>query len=187
MSRIVMSLALVTGLASVAEAQSSDSDALLLARVCVHEAGFDSTEDCSAIAVVLRRLAERQNAPFARAAFAYSGRALRGLTRRSYVAQLDATGARPRGWSRGLDWEGDYRARWLELLAYCERVLRGEERSDCAEPPDDWGGRMDRERAQRLGLVEVDCGETRNDFYRRPSSIRAEREAQRQPEEDGEE
>jgi hypothetical protein len=30
---------------------------------------------------------------------------------------------------------------------------------------------MDRARATRLGLLDVDCGETSNDFYARPSQL----------------
>lgn len=167
----LLALFLLLGTASSARAQESSrpSDALILARVCVHEAGFDSTEDCSAIADVLRRLADRLDTTFWRAALAYSGRVLRGDTRRAWASVLDETGTRPRGWG-ALDWDGDYRGRWLELLAYCERVMRGEEASDCDEPPDDWGGSVDRARAERLGLIEIHCGETRNDFYRRPGA-----------------
>lgn len=43
----------------------------------------------------------------------------------------------------------------------------------CTQPVHDWGGWMDRDRAARNGLVEVDCGRTddgtHNDFYCRPS------------------
>lgn len=41
--------------------------------------------------------------------------------------------------------------------------------SICMRPVHDWGGWMDRARAERIGLVAVDCGDTANDFYCRPS------------------
>lgn len=45
----------------------------------------------------------------------------------------------------------------------------------CQAPVDDWGSpRLDHERAERLGLVHVDCGpNTANWGYARPSQIRA--------------
>jgi len=46
--------------------------------------------------------------------------------------------------------------------------------SPCEEPVDDWGSPvLDHDRAQRLGLVHVDCGDSVNWGYARPSQIRA--------------
>jgi hypothetical protein len=72
-----------------------------------------------------------------------------------------------------------YRQRCLEVFAEAARVIEEmtlddiDEWSICERPVHDWGGWMDRQRAQRIGLVPVVCGpadETpRNDFYCRPS------------------
>ena len=62
------------------------SDALVLARVCAHEAGWDALADCSAIYDVLRGGAERHGMTLRAFAHAYSGRALRGQTSRPWMA-----------------------------------------------------------------------------------------------------
>lgn len=184
MRTVILAAALVLFVTS-AHAQH-ESDALVLARICAHEAGWSAHEsgDCAAIATVLLRLAEDRGWTFRAAAYAYSGRALRGETSRRYYAELDEHGTQPASWP-GHRWvtRGDivvaepgpswsrFRPRWLALLDHARAVLAGEVVDACADPPDDWGGRVDRRRAARLGLVEVDCGETHNDFYRRPSRM----------------
>lgn len=161
-------------------------EGLLLARICAHEAGWDAHEtgDCAAIHEVLWRGAMRHNLSYRAYAYAYSGRALRGETSRAYFAELDADGSEPPSWPRyvtrrredgavsvlpGPSWSS-YRYRWLDLLAYAEAIVHDgpDASSPCAEPVHDWGGVVDMERAERIGLVVVDCGETRNLFYRRP-------------------
>jgi hypothetical protein len=49
-----------------------------------------------------------------------------------------------------------------------------DEWSPCDSEVHDWGGAMDRLRAERIGLIPIDCGETRNDFYARPSLVQDE-------------
>lgn len=170
--------ALVTALALVLCAPVSanqEADALVLARVCVHEAGWTSIADCAAIHEVLRNGAERTHMSFASYAHAYSGRALAGRTTRPWVIELHASGAAPHGITSG-QWHAR-RADWLALLEHARSIVAGDEASGCAEPVHDWGSPThDRERARRLGLVPVDCGDTRNDFYARPSQRGAQRE-----------
>lgn len=157
-------------------------DYLMLARICVHEAGWEAEADCAAIHEVLMAGAEREDLSYRTYAYNYAGRALRGETSRAWVANLRADGREPEGWPETtIVREGDlvsvaahapwsmYRERWLRTIELARRVLSGEVRAQCAEPVHDWGGRVDRGRARRLGLVEVDCGETRNDFYARPA------------------
>jgi hypothetical protein len=167
--------------ASAAHAQRRAPAHLVLARVCVHEAGWESPADCAAIWDVLTSGAERHGISRRSFAHAYSGRALRGRTSRPWVAELNERGDAPRSWPRvwvardGRVMEhpgwGVFRARWLALLEECRRIVAGEVASSCVEPPHDWGGPVDDERARRLGLVRVSCGETRNRFYLRPSLL----------------
>jgi len=155
---------------------------LLLARICVHEAGWEAEADCAAIHEVLVRGAEREELSYRTYAYNYAGRALRGETSRSWVASLREDGREPEGWPEtSIRRDGDtvsvvphapwsaYRDRWLATLEMARRVHAGEIRAACAEPVHDWGGRVDRSRARRLGLIEVECGDTRNDFYARPA------------------
>lgn len=157
-------------------------DYLLLARICVHEAGWEAEADCAAIHEVLTAGAEREDLSYRTYAYNYAGRALRGETSRAWVANLREDGREPEGWPETtLVRDGDavsvrphapwsmYRDRWLGTIAIARRVIAGEIAARCAEPVHDWGGRVDRGRARRLGLVEVECGDTRNDFYARPA------------------
>lgn len=157
-------------------------DYLLLARICVHEAGWEQEADCAAIHQVLVAGAEREDLSYRTYAYNYSGRALRGETSRAWVANLREDGREPDGWPETVivrdgdsvsvephaPW-GMYRERWLRTIEIARGVIAGSITAACAEPVHDWGGRVDRGRARRLGLVEVDCGETRNDFYARPA------------------
>lgn len=157
-------------------------DYLMLARICVHEAGWEAEADCAAIHQVLTAGAEREDLSYRTYAHNYSGRALRGETSRSWVANLREDGREPEGWPETtIVREGDavrvaphapwsmYRDRWLRTIELARRVIAGEITASCVEPVHDWGGRVDRGRARRLGLIEVECGETRNDFYARPA------------------
>ena len=183
---VALTVLLLPSLAS-SQDRRREPDALLLARICAHEAGWEARGECAAIYDVLLRVAERHGMTFRGAAYAYSGRALRGSTNRAWVSQLDEAGTAPSSWptirtvcrragepcsvERHAPWVS-YRRPWLDLLDHARSIVRGDVASPCASRPDDWGGAMDRDRASRIGLVEVDCGETRNDFYVRPSTLR---------------
>lgn len=73
-------------------------------------------------------------------------------------------------WSR-------YREAWLTVLEHATEVSTWtlddiDEWSVCDGQVHDWGSpRLDRARAERLGLVEVECGDTQNDFWARPSLL----------------
>lgn len=69
-----------------------------------------------------------------------------------------------------------FQARWMTTLARAREVAAldlttWESWGPCSAIPDDWGGAMDRERARRLRLIELECAGTDNDFYLRPSSM----------------
>ncbi len=145
--------------------------ALLLARICVNEAGFDAPQDCVAIAEVVRTNsgvitpgALELHAPRATGARAALN------AHQAWTQQLDAAGSEPASWHAahpGVPWSR-YRARWLRVLRGCELIVRGVVPAVCSRPPIAWGGVMDRHIAQRRGLVRVDCGVTRNEFWSRP-------------------
>ena len=180
----------------VASAQRAPSPALLLARVCVSEAGWNCWDNGDGLGIheVFLRGAERHGMSYAGFARSYSSAAGRERThlseRMRWVRELAADGSAPPSWPahRYIRREGrvevrpsipwsHYREAWLAVLARAEQVVRDYTLTNivdwrvCEAPVHDWGGAMDRERATRIGLVEVECGDTRNDFYARPSLI----------------
>ena len=164
---------------------SPSDDALWLARICVHEAGWSSPDDCRAIWRVFERGAHRHRTTPIGFARMYSRSIFDGARSdpRGWITRLDASGNEPEGYPQVVEhgatrrrlrhrhppWS-NYRADWLGVLAESERIVRGEVHARCR--PDDWGGAMDAERAARIGLVAVNCGETHNVFYTRPRRMR---------------
>lgn len=145
-------------------------DQLALARVCASELGLHSGAtaethvECAAIARVLRGRASSIRS----GALRYSRRVF-DLSRtgpRAWLVHLRPDGREPRHWPdrRVANWSY-YRHRWLALYEAAGRIVRGDLVDACVEAPDHWGGAMDRARAERLGLIRIDCGPTRNDFY----------------------
>lgn len=142
--------------------------ATVLARVCFKEAGIHPTDDCAAIRVVLERVGRGD---VVRGARLYSKRTFlpERLGRRPWIAFLNGAGTEPQGWPENLSWRA-HRPRWLELVEHARTVL--------ASPPVTcggihWGDRFrDHERAMRMHWVLVDCGDTRNEFWRVPERRR---------------
>jgi len=196
---VLAALALTVSLVSgVASGQDRRVPAYLaLARICVSEAGWEcfDTGDGLAIHEVLLRGAERHDMTYLTFARTYSPRAVgdRPGRLRPWIGGLREDGGEPYSWPRvttrptsaGLvrvephpPWS-NYRDRWLTVLARAREVVAGYALSDVGEwsPCDgevhDWGGAMDRARAERIGLIPVECGDTANDFYARPSIVEA--------------
>jgi hypothetical protein len=137
---------------------------LVLARVCVREAGFRAhrTGDCSGIWTVLDRVG-RGDVIRGAELYAHGTRDLTG--RRPWVPNLGARPGAPSGWPKALDWKG-YERDWRALLAYARRLVA--ERPIIACRPHHWGDRHgDRVRAEGAGMSLVNCGATRNLFWRR--------------------
>jgi hypothetical protein len=184
---------------SLVQGQSRDriDPALALARICVSEAGWTcfETGDGMGIHEVILRGAERHGLSYSSYARSYSsaaGREREHMTDRArWVRELNERGTAPESWPRHTyartqdgttrlrpapSW-GRYRERWLAVLARAREVVRAYNLSNieswgvCQSAVHDWGGSMDRERAERLRLIEVECGDTRNDFYARPSLV----------------
>lgn len=163
-------------------------DHVLLARICVSEAGWQCWDSGDGLAIyeVLSTGATRYGVPFATYARQYAPRAT-GVRpsegRTSWVAQLQASGVRPVAWPSRSPWHL-YRPQWFDVLEMAEDVLslegsRAREWSPCASAVHDWSSSLEPSlaRASRLGLVPVNCGTTLNRFYARSSVLRTQREA----------
>lgn len=167
---------------------------LALARLCVSEAGWEcfDTGDALGIHEVILRGAARQGIRYESYARAYARRLFgarpHDVARLRWVGELNTAGDAPPSWPTTVarrrggvvtvephpPWS-QFRARWLAVLERARETVTVMTLDDvdewgiCDLPVQDWGGHVDRNRAARIGLVEVDCGETRNDFYCRPS------------------
>lgn len=158
-----------------------------LARIVVHETGWDDTGDAEAIYAVLVEGGEREGVTWQRYARRYSRRLHRGEVSRRWAAELTEACTRPPSWPSvvtvrrrdgslevrsHLRW-GAYRGRCVAVMVRVREVLAGERVHGCERAPHDWGGRVDRARARRLGLIEINCSrgdvETVGDYYERPS------------------
>ena len=192
---------------SVAVGQSDRVPSYLaLARICVSEAGWDCFESGDGLAIheVLLRGAERHDMTYVTFARSYSPRAVgdRPSSLRPWIGGMREDGAAPSAWPRIVTRPGrdgmvrvephppwsHYRERWLAVLSRAREVvaltLDGVgDWSPCSGSVHDWGGAMDRARAERIGLIPVECGETANDFYARPSLVGTEEEPERDAEE----
>jgi len=195
-----------------ADAQNSTlTPATALARLCISEAGWECFDrgDGLGIHEVISRGAAHQGIRYESYARAYAGRLFgarpHDVPRLRWVGQLTPACAEPAAWPRTMTvrrggvstvvphapWSS-FRARCLEVFEHAAQVVAEHTLDDidewaiCEREVHDWGGWMDRARAERIGLVEVDCDrvtsttnetgevvevrvETRNDFYCRPS------------------
>ena len=181
---LVFALTVLIGLCDPrpARAQSIErvGDHLALSRVCASEIGLNGTaEECAAILAVLRSRT-CDGCSIEGIARRYSDRVF-DLDRndpRAWVAFLRADGRQPRRWPSSVLVRGNvvehapwsaFRERWLTLHATAGRVLRGEVDHGLPIAPRHWGGRADRARARRMGLIRIEAPETwRNDFYDLP-------------------
>lgn len=168
--------ALLAPCAPVRASSSRESDALLLARIVVSEAGFRGFEsgDAHAIHYTLLGTVEEREVSFRAAARAHSPRATGARetndARLSWVAQLSEAGLRPAAWPAPphAPWSA-YRARWLGVLERARELatwtLDDHARdSMCSEPPTTWAAPW---HPPSPGLVEIDCGDTLNRYYTR--------------------
>lgn len=186
--------------------------AIALARLCVSEANWDCFDSGDGIAIheVISRGAEHQSVRYETYARAYARRLFgarpHDVARLRWVGQLNTSCTEPEAWPETIThrnrdgsvevrphapWRS-YRERCLAVFERAAQVVAEmtfddiDEWATCERPVHDWGGWMDRARAERIGLVEVDCDavtsttneagevvmvrtETANDFYCRPS------------------
>lgn len=162
----------VLTLAARVEAQCpARPDHLTLAILTWHEAGVDALDDAAAIHASIDTLSRIRGESWAETACAYSGRALRGETRRAWLAALDGTETEPAGWPAGASWSVQRRL-WARLLDWCSIVVAGYAPPVCDLDPTDWGHpELDSHRIEsgiaRGYWYRVDCFDTRNVYLRR--------------------
>jgi hypothetical protein len=170
--------------------------AIALARLCVSEANWDcfANGDGLGIHEVLLRGAAHSGVRYVTFARMYARRLFGDRThdidRLRWVGQLTPACTEPANWPevvtrRRRDGSVDVErhAPWRAFRARCHAVFERAEEvvatmtldnvddwAVCERPIHDWGGGMDRARAERIGLVPVACRvDTSNDFYCRPS------------------
>jgi hypothetical protein len=159
------------------DAQPRDTDAVLLARVCVSEAGWSCWESGDGYALHYAQLtvAERDGISWRSAARALSPRATgtRPTTdaRIAWVAGLRADALAPLSWPAAphSPW-AQYRARWLAVLERAREVVTWgldvhDEWSPCDDRPITWAAPW---HTPSPGLRALDCGDTANLYYARP-------------------
>lgn len=132
------------------------NDAVTLARLCVHEAGWESPADCVLIHNVLVGISERDDVSYRRAAELAAPRLARCAVSRRWVCGLDEDAVRPAHWPLA-SWE-TYRTHWLEILDHARNVIAGTVPSPCHHRPRVWGSAADVVRGRELGHTWVDAG-----------------------------
>lgn len=135
---------------SRAHAQEHD-DALDLARLCVHEAGFDSPDDCTGIYAVIANGAEREGMTWSAFARVYSRRFFAGTSAQPWALQLDEDRG-PHGvrWSWTHPRVGGLPSRhdaFSALVAHCRVLFGGGPSVDAT----DWGSESDMRRRASQG------------------------------------
>lgn len=144
----------------------TEQDVLLV--ITWHEAGFGEYADLMGIAKVLRGVVRRTKCrDLVCAGRIYSPRAtgrLRALTIRDAISrQLRSTCERPKDYVGKFDTDA-----CLRTAEVAKNVVEG--KADLACDPDHWGGAVDFPRAIRGTLIPVDCGPSRNMFFRYPTA-----------------
>lgn len=146
--------------------------------------------DMRAIHAMLLRNAEMTELSYVAFARQYARHVIGGVGTigRPWLRDLRPNGDQPDGWPLTV-WArvGDnyvnrphapwaaFRTRWLATYTRALTIIDFEleahsEWGACAEPPDDWGSPThDHARAVRLGLIQLTCTGTDNEFWRRPS------------------
>lgn len=142
-----------------------DDDAVILARICVSEAGWSDTDDCAAIHAVIAGIAEREGMSWRAAARAASPRLAACAVSRRWLCGLAENGDQPAHWPAAVSWSR-YRDDWLSMVARARQIMHGEHAHRCVEAPRTWGSVEDFARARREGrrMRVIDCGDTRNRF-----------------------
>lgn len=134
---------------------------LTLAQICVWEAGFAETDDCPAIAQVLRTRGLDTPPEMLRYA-----RGLQNPRRRRWVRHLDLEARRPRHWPRHLSWER-YIPRWRARITEAERILATRPQP-CPRGTRHYAQRgWTHPKGTWRGWVRASCGYTMNAFWRK--------------------
>jgi hypothetical protein len=149
---------LTASIAILSRCEARAQDEITVARLVVHEAGWQSPADADAIAAVVLNGAARTGMTPARYALVYAPRFAAGTTGRAWVHRLDAAGHDPR---LAINWQL-HRPLWLALIERCRAALRSP--PICAAT--DWSSPSHMRRRLRRGAAfrVVDCGLTVNVF-----------------------
>jgi hypothetical protein len=144
-----------------------ERDALWLARLSVHEAGWTHLRDVDGIHAVVANT-QREGEPYLQAMHRRTGyRLLTRSTDRLWALHLQYQREAPLHWVR-LPWAGRYRARFGHVLDRARQAVTGQGEQICPRAPIAWGGRMDSAGFRQRGWVKLDCGETKNGFWGLP-------------------
>jgi hypothetical protein len=153
-----------------AYAQAADAS-LLLAKVCVNEAGFDGIADCDAIAAISIRQARLRGMPLGAYLQARFRRALAPVDarrNRPWIAGLQRNHRAPAHWPHQSQPWSARSASWRALLARTDDVVAGRVTVECNAQT--WGSPVyDAKNIARIlanGGRVVPCGRTRNQFLR---------------------
>lgn len=120
---------------------------LILAVTLFAEAGYH-TPDYAPILQVMQTRAERQGVPIETLASRYSAAWKRPLLKRRVMSEIS-------------------NERFGEIVETVQAFARGKLRNPCKGRVDHWGDRhTDMQRALKAGWKRIDCGETKNLFWR---------------------
>ncbi len=168
---LLLSTLLVGAPVAVAQAPAWSADEVALARHCISEASGARTDDCRVIVWIdIQHARHRNVSPAAFIAQQYTRHTQ--STSRPWLAGLNETMLEPAAWPESVSWDNVGRPGWEATLGVARRVLQGDVSHGCTGgAPQTWGGRtVDRTRLDRMlsnGWVQVQCGNTLNDFLRR--------------------
>jgi len=140
---------------------SSELAALLLARTCIKEAGWEITDDCAAIHTVVQNRANMEPHTYYEEML---GRYSKVKPGKPWIQQLDIGANKPKNWPRKLRWVGVHDVKWRAMLRHAQKIVSGKIVATC--DPAHWGDRKgDHTRAVTAGWKEVTCGDTKNEFW----------------------
>lgn len=170
---IVLAILVIPSLASAQEpsTRAVSDEALALARISVGESGFQvDTNDMGGIHEVLKDRTRRQEWTYLQAAKLYSTNHFRKDRKdsRKWIAWLRKDLRKPVGWYKNVPWS-KHRDMWATMLLRAEQYVQDELPPPCN--PHLWGDHnKDLQRARRNGWRMIDCGNTKNLFWRVPGA-----------------
>jgi hypothetical protein len=147
---------------------------LALARICVSEAGFQtSTDDCTFIYHALRNRSRNGEITLEiMRAYARGTFNTERTDSRRWIPHLRADFQEPYGWRETVDLPWSARRNgFISVYNHVGRLLRSPRRAPCDRRIDHWGARgFRRELHLSNGWHLLECGNTLNDFWSLPRS-----------------
>ena len=142
---------------------------LMLAQICVNEAGWTRGDDCPALFAVLNSRVERTGREWEYSTRLYAKSTFnKNRKHRVWTSYLNPEATEPHGWPQNLDWENVYKPKWLAMLQYAQDIVDGKITAKCT--PHHWGAGdgWNFESATARGWHLQNCGSTENAFWRLP-------------------